>query len=285
MTNTIGNPLSWGARHISAAGHGLAEAARHAGGAQEGYLPRVRPIDLGDLRAALKAGADDFMAFRTDVILACLLYPIVGFCLIWLSYHQGILPLVFPLVAGFALVGPAAAIGLYELSRRREAGESPGWGAMASVVHAPGFGAIVLLSAGLAALFVLWLLIAWTLHGLTMGPEPYPGAVAFAQEVLTTRGGWAMMLVGIPLGFCFALVVLAVSIVSFPLMLDRDVGLPVAVVTSVRLFRQNPGTVLAWGAIVAAGLVIGALPFLLGLAVTLPILGHATWHLYRRAVI
>lgn len=285
MTSTIGNPLSWGARHIGAAGHGLAEAARHAGGDRAEGMPRLQQIGIGDLRAALRAGLDDFLAFRTDVILACLLYPVIGFCLIWLSYHQAILPLVFPLVSGFALVGPAAAIGLYELSRRREAGESPGWGAMGSVVHAPGFGAILMLSAGLAVVFVLWLLTAWVLHGLTMGPEPYPGALAFVQEVLTTRGGWTMMLVGIPLGFCFALVVLAVSVVSFPLMLDRDVGLPVAVVTSARLFRQNPGTVLAWGAIVAAGLVIGALPFLLGLAVTLPVLGHATWHLYRRAVV
>jgi uncharacterized membrane protein len=93
-----------------------------------------------------------------------------------------------------------------------------------------------------------------------------------------------MIVIGIPLGFVFALVALSISIVSFPLMLDRDVGLPRAVVTSVRLTRQSPVTVLTWGGIVAAGLVLGALPLLLGLAVTLPILGHATWHLYRRAI-
>ncbi len=285
MASTIGNPLTWFARNASAAGQGLGHAAQHAGGDDAQAMPTLRAIGWQDIRAALRLGIADFAAFRSDVIAACLLYPVIGACLMWFAFHEGILPLAFPLVSGFALLGPVAAIGLYELSRRREAGENPAWSDAFSVVHAPGFGAILLLGTGLTGLFVLWLLAAWILHSLTMGAQTYAGAAEFLSAVLTTSGGWAMIVIGIPLGFVFALVALAVSVVSFPLLIDRDVGLPKAVVTSVRLTRQNPVTVLTWGAVVTAGLLIGAVPLLLGLAVTMPILGHATWHLYRRAVV
>jgi uncharacterized membrane protein len=285
MTNTIGNPLTWGFRHLRAAGQGLGEAARHAGGDTAEQLPRVQPIELDDIRQALRLGVADFLAMRSDVITAVILYPIIGLCLIWATLHQQAFPLVFPLIAGFALIGPVASLGLYELSRRREAGQEPGWNAVFGVLRAPGFGAIVLLSLAMGALFALWLVVAWGVYSVTMGQGNYGSLTQFLTEVLTTRGGQMMILIGVPLGFVFALIALAVSIVSFPLLLDRDVGLPRAVVTSVRLFRNSPGTVLAWGALVVVGLVVGAIPFLLGLAITLPILGHATWHLYRRAVI
>lgn len=285
MPNTIGNPLSWGAKNVNAAGHGLAEAVRQTGGDHSKADPVLRPIGLSDIRAALTAGVRDFLHFRSDVMAACLLYPIIGLGLIGASAHRGALPLIFPILSGFALVGPIAAIGLYELSRRRERGEPAAWKDMMRVTSAPGFGGIVMLSAGLACWYFLWIVSAWFLHVLTMGPSNYPDTEAFLKAVLATPGGWGMMALGIPLGFLFAAVALAVSVLSFPLLVDREIGLPRAVVCSFRLFRQNPVTVLAWGGIVVAGLVLGALPMLLGLAVTLPILGHATWHLYRRAVV
>jgi uncharacterized membrane protein len=284
MTSTIGNPLSWFTKGIAAAGRGLEYEVEHLGGDGTSAMPTIRTIGFADLRAALKAGIADFGAFRTDVIMACLLYPIIGGCLIWIAIHRAVLPLAFPLVSGFALVGPVAAIGLYELSRRRERGQPAAWSDMFAVLKAPGFGGILLLGAGLMILFLGWLLVAWLIYVATMGTQTPESTLVFFRDVLTTPGGWLMIVIGIPLGFVFALVALSISIVSFPLMLDRDVGLPRAVVTSVRLTRQSPVTVLTWGGIVAAGLVLGALPLLLGLAVTLPILGHATWHLYRRAI-
>jgi uncharacterized membrane protein len=283
MVTTIGNPLSWGARGARKVGHEVSEAAQHVMGDVDRTVPDVRPITLADIRAALRAGVSDFMHFRSDVIVACLLYPVVGLCLVGLAMNRGVLPLAFPILSGFAIVGPIAALGLYELSRRRERGESAAWSDTLSVVRAPGFAAIVVLATGLVCWYFLWLVAAWILHGLTMGVATYPGMMAFLSAVVGTPGGWAMVLIGVPLGFLFAAAALAVSLLSFPMLVDRDVGLPHAVAASVRLMQSSPVPVLTWGAVVVAGLVLGALPLLLGLAVTLPILGHATWHLYRAA--
>ena len=283
MVTTIGNPLSWGARGVRKAGHEVSEAASHVMGEGDQAVPDVRPISYDDIRAALRAGVQDFLHFRSDVIAACLLYPVIGLALVGLAMNRGVLPLAFPILSGFAIVGPIAALGLYDLSRRREKGQPAGWADTLNVLHAPGFGAIVTLSVGLICWYFLWLVTAWTLHGVTMGFATYPDTASFANAVLGTSGGWAMILIGVPLGALFAAVSLAVSVLSFPMLVDRDVGLPQAVAASVRLMQVSPGPVLAWGALVVAGLIVGALPLLLGLAVTLPVLGHATWHLYRRA--
>ena len=107
---------------------------------------------------------------------------------------------------------------------------------------------------------------------------------AFVHEVFTTPAGWAMIVMGIGIGFLFAALVLTISVVSFPLLLDRDVGLPTAVSTSIRAVAENPGPMAIWGLFVAGSLVIGSIPAFLGLIVVMPVLGHATWHLYRKVV-
>lgn len=283
MATTIGNPLSWGFRAIGSAGHDLGAVAQELG-SRGATLPQVRRIGFEDLRAALRLGVADFAAMRSDVIAAALVYPVAGACLIWIAFNRELLPLAFPLLSGFALVGPAAAVGLYEMSRRREAGREVTWANAFGVLSAPRFGAILTLALFQLAVFVLWILTAHVLSQATLGEAAPRGAGAFLTEVLTTSEGWAMIAIGLPLGFLFAALVLVTSVVSFPLLLDRPVGLPVAVVTSVRVARKNPVTIAAWGLIVAAGLVLGALPLLVGLAIVMPVLGHATWHLYRRAV-
>lgn len=283
MVTTIGNPLSWGAKLFGRAGHDLGVAAQGLGG-QSAVTPVVRRIGREDLRAALRAGVSDFAAMRTDVAVMCLLYPVIGAVLVYLALNQSLAFIVFPLVSGFALIGPAVAIGLYEMSKRRAAGEQVNWATALNVLTSPSFGAIVVLALMLLGTFTLWLVVAWGIWLATMGGVPPTTLTAFATEVLTTSRGWALILIGVPVGFLFALAVLAISVVSFPMLIDRPVGLPVAVVTSVRVARENPVTVATWGLIVAVLLVVASVPLLLGLAVVLPILGHATWHLYRRAV-
>lgn len=284
MTDTIGNPLSWGIRTLGAAGHEIGAAAREMGSGGVG-LPEVRRIRAEDLRAALRLGIADLVALRSDVIIAALIYPIAGACLVWLAFQRELLALVFPLLSGFTLVGPAAAVGFYEMSRRREAGQPVGWGDAFAVLGAPRFRAILALALGHLVVFLLWILTAHLIAEATIGETAPTSAGAFAAAVLTTPQGWAMMAIGLPAGFVFAALVLTASAVSFPLLLDRPVGLPVAVVTSVRVARKNPMTIALWGLIVAGGIVLGSLALLVGLALVLPVLGHATWHLYRRAVV
>ena len=283
MTNTIGNPLSWGARVLGLAGHDLAEVAQELGGRTQ-VAPIIQRIGPADLRAALRLGFADFGALRTDVIVIGLLYPIVGTVLIYAAIHSNILPLVFPLLAGFMLVGPAAAVGLYEMSRRREAGLAVSWADGLAVIRSPRIGVIAVLAVALFMVFFMWMVTAHLIFQVTMGPDLPASLGGFLGDVLGTRAGWAMMAIGIPVGFVFAAVTLAVSVVAFPLLIDRPVGLPVAVLTSLRVTAKNPDTVALWGLIIAVAMVLGTLPILLGLAGVLPVLGHASWHLYRRVV-
>lgn len=281
---TIGNPASWLARQLGFAGAHMSRSTASLAGETDTAPPQLRQLDLSDLRAALRAGYADAMASRADALLMVLIYPLAGLFLVAAGLHMNLLPMVFPMMAGFALLGPVAAVSLYEISRRREAGEDAGWTQALAVIERPAFSAILVLGVVMLGLFLTWMLAANAIYALTLGPEPPASVAAFAAEVLRTRAGWAMIVIGMGVGAGFAVVALAVSVVSFPLLLDRNVGVPVAVVTSIEVARKNPRVILTWGAIVAGGLVLGSIPFLVGLMVVLPILGHATWHLYRRAV-
>ena len=283
----IRNPIEWGFDQIRLAALTVESVGRSVRGSQESRdapLPEVCRIKAADLRDVLDRGLGDLGAYRTDVIFICLIYPVVGIMLAWLTFGYQMLPLLFPLAAGFALVGPVAAVGLYEMSRRREQGLPTNWLDAFGVIRSPGFGAILVLGLVLLAIFLLWLLAANVIYELTLGPQPPVSIAAFARDVFTTSEGWAMIVVGVGVGFLFALLVLAISVVSFPLLLDRDVGLDKAVWTSIRAVAANPGPMAVWGLIIAGGLVIGSIPAFLGLIIVMPVLGHATWHLYRKVV-
>jgi len=246
--------------------------------------PIIRKIGSADLRDALANGIDDFKAKPSHIVLLVIIYPIIGFFLIRLSAGYDVLPLVFPLFAGFALIGPLAAVGLYELSRRREQGLDFSWWHAFDPFRSPSIGAIMALGIVQLALYFAWLSVALAVYQLTFGNAEPESIAEFARQVFTTPSGWALIVVGCGIGFLFAVVVLAVSVVSFPLLLDRDVGAVVALQTSVKSVLANPITMAKWGLIVAGALVIGCLPFFFGLAVVMPVLGHATWHLYRKVV-
>ena len=239
---------------------------------------------MADLQEALAKGIDDFYAMPTHAMFLCMIYPIVGLLLARFAFGYSILPLLYPLASGFALVGPVAALGLYELSRRREAGLPTSAVRAFDVLGSSSIGAITALALLLLTIFVIWVALANAIYIATFGYATPSSIENFVNEVLTTHAGWTLIIVGNLVGLLFAVLVLTIGVVSFPLLLDRDVGAAVALLTSIRAVVRNPLTMMLWGLIVAALLVVGSLPMFLGLTVIVPILGHATWHLYRRVV-
>jgi uncharacterized membrane protein len=256
-----------------------------AGARRSPARPQIRAIEPADLKDALARGLSDFLAMPTHIVFLSLIYPIVGLFLGRLAFGYDMLPLLFPLLAGFVLIGPFAAIGLYELSRRREQGLEACWTDAFDVLGSPSFAAIAALGFLLMVIFTAWLATADFIYVATLGDKPIASVGDFLDQILATSSGWKLIILGNGIGFLFALLVLTISVVSFPLLLDREVGVATAILTSSRLVFESPLSISLWGLIVAGFLVIGSLPFFIGLAVVIPVLGHSTWHLYRKAVI
>jgi uncharacterized membrane protein len=246
--------------------------------------PAVRAIGLTDLRDAVAKGIEDFNAVPTHAVFLGIIYALLGIILFRLAFGYDVLPLVYPMLAGFILLGPFAAIALYELSRRRERGLDVSAEHLLEVFRSPSIGAIVRLGLVLLAIFFAWLVAAKTMYAQIMGGAVPASLGEFSHQVLTTSAGWQLIVVGNAVGFVFAAVALIISVVSFPMLVDRNVGAATAVRTSVRAVAANPLTMAAWGLFVVAALIVGSLPLFFGLAVVFPVLGHATWHLYRRIV-
>src|SRR5215469_16395383 len=247
-------------------------------------LPIIRKIRMADLKDALEKGIYAFWAVPTHAIFLCIIYPVAALVLAQLTLNNNLLHLFFPLAAGFALIGPVAGLGLYELSRRRELGLDLSWTHAFGVWRSASIGGILALAALLAVIFLLWVAVSQAIYITIFGYAPPESIPDFLHRVFTTPEGWALIVVGNGVGFLFAVLVLMISVVSFPLLLDRDVGAAVAILTSVRVVLKNPLTMAMWGLIVAGLLLIGSLPLFIGLAVVMPVLGHSTWHLYRKVV-
>ena len=254
------------------------------GAGESPAYPIVRKIGFADLKDAVAKGIDDFSAMPTHVIFLALIYPLVGLFLARLTFGYDVMALLFPLVAGFALIGPFAAIGLYELSRQRERGVEVSWEHAFGVLKSPSRNSIAALGMVLMIVFLIWLTTAQSLYQSLFGYGSPESIGQFLSDIFTTPEGWILIIAGNGIGFLFAAFVLTISFVSFPLLLDRDVGAMVAVHTSVRAVLRNPLIMAAWGLFVAITLVIGSLPFFVGLAVVMPVLAHSTWHVYRKVV-
>ncbi len=265
------------------------DSAAHQDQARERASSRTRlgisRIGLADIRYALSRGMEDFSADPTHYLFLCALYPVLGLLIGRFAFGYEVLPVVYPLVTGFALVGPVAALGIYEMSRRREAGAEVHWWNAFDVLRSPAIGDILKLVIGLAVIFVLWLVAAEFIYRFTLGPTPPASAGEFLHQVLTTPAGWTLIVVGNLIGLLFAVLVFTLSVISFQLILDREATAEQAIRASIEAVRTNPATMAAWALTIAVILVVGSIPLLLGLAVALPVLGHASWHLYKRLVV
>lgn len=244
----------------------------------------VRKISISDLIDAFRRGVDDFMVKPSHIVFLCLIYPVVGVVLAAWTSGSNALPLLFPLVSGFALIGPFAAIGLYEISRRREAGLDTSWSHAFEVKDSPALPSIAAVGIMLLALFIAWLFTAQLFYEQLFGERAPESLSSFVSDIFATGRGWTLIIVGHAIGAVFAVIALCTTVVAFPLLLDRDVGAYEAIHASVRTVLVNPIPMAVWGLIVAVLLILGSLPVFAGLAVVLPILGHATWHVYRKVV-
>ncbi|WP_448585676.1 DUF2189 domain-containing protein [Thermaurantiacus sp.] len=275
-----------------------AEAGRQAVGPEvvpaeagrQGFGPEVVPAEVrrigrADLDWALKAGWEDFRELRGDLFFLPLIYAGIGFLAAALAYQRELFPFIFPLAAGFAIVGPVAAAGFYEVARRREAGEPANWFHFFDPLAGPARWPLLFLSGMLAGIFLMWVAAANGIYGATLktlGPAT-PGE--FVRALFTTPEGWRMVILGNLVGAGFAFVALVLSAFSFPMVVDKGTEPLTAVLTSVRAFAVNRAVMLRWGLMVAVLLLLGSIPLFVGLMVVLPWLGYATWHLYTRVVV
>jgi len=246
--------------------------------------PTINDITTEDLKDALRKGFADFNAMPTHLPFLCLIYPVITFVAIRYYGNYDVLPLAFPLLAGYTLIGPLVAIGMYELSRRRETGaDISRWHAF-EVIHSPQILSIAGVALVLMGLYFVWMMAAWAIYTEFTGGVAPESVEAFANLVLNTAQGQKLIMVGCSMGLVFSIIVLSISVISFPMLLDRNVSIVTAIHTSVSSVFANPVNMMKWGLIVSASLVIGAIPIFIGLAVVLPVLGHSTWHLYRKVV-
>jgi uncharacterized membrane protein len=244
----------------------------------------IRNIGPADLRDALIKGFEDFKNKPSHIAFLVLIYPVAIFVVIRFSAGYEMLPLLYPLVSGYALIGPVAAVGLYEESRRRELGLDVSWRHSFAIVRSRSMIPIVAVSIVLTGVFIAWLIAALIIYQLTLGGWEPTSIAEFARRIVGTPEGWALVIVGNCVGAFFAVVAMSIGVVSFPLLLDRDVDAVTAMQTSIRAVLANPMTMTLWGLIVAGALLIGSVPVFVGLAVVWPVLGHSTWHLYRKVV-
>jgi uncharacterized membrane protein len=291
MVQTIRNPIEYMADEVSGLAHGIERAGKSLRRTSTHMFTAplvVRRIAVADLMDALRAGYRDMAAYRSDVLFLIGIYPLISLVIAAIAFNYQLLPLLFPIISGTAILGPFVGVVLYEMSRRREINvlrhreDSPTWINALSVTRSHNFGAIMSLGLILVVLYLLWLAVAYGLYLGLQGTAPIETVGFFVQQVLATPAGKALMVLGCAIGFLFAALALMIGVVSFPLLLDRDIGLGTAIWTSIRAVAANPIPMAAWGLIVAGLLVLGALPLFVGLVIVMPVLCHATWHLYRK---
>jgi uncharacterized membrane protein len=244
----------------------------------------VRTIGDADLRFALRQGLNDFLDMRGDVLLGGLIYTLVGIAAVVMTTNGPLMPYFVPVVAGVGLLGPVAAVGFYELARRREDGHRSNWSHFFDVIKRPAADDMGVVAALLLLIFLAWLIAAAALYAALFGWATPTSVTQFFGMIFTTPRGWALIVAGGVVGAAFGWIVLALSVASLPMLVDCDVTAAEAVSASWRAAHENKAELFRWGIVVTALLILGSIPLFVGLAFVLPWLGYATWHLYTRLI-
>jgi len=243
----------------------------------------VNTITTDDLKAALAAGWADFRKAPAFGLFFSAVYVVGGLALIYILMATGKTWATLPIVVGFPLIGPFAAVGLYEVSRRLQTGEPLDWGGVLGVVvrersrQMPSIAAVILI------FFLFWNFLAHMIFALFLGLQVMTN-VTSSFDVFLTANGLTMLLVGTAVGAVLSFILYAITVVSLPLLLDAEVDFVTAMIKSFSAVTENMGVMLLWAAIIAALLTVAMIPAFMGLFLVLPLLGHATWHLYERAL-
>ena len=264
-------------------GAGLLRDADMTDTATAPALPKVVPISTADLRAALSAGLSDIARAPLQSLFFGIAFSILGVAIARLLVVVGSSYWVLPLAAGFPLIGPFAAIGLYEISRRLEEGEPVTWGNVLGAVWRSSRSQIASYAFVTVFVFLAWAWLAHLIFALFVGLAPPENTSSAVQLMLSTEG-ISMLIVGTIVGGALATILFCISVVSVPLLLDRDIDIVSAMVTSVKAVLVSQKTMIVWGLVITALCVLAMLPMFIGMIAVFPLLGHASWHLYRRAV-
>lgn len=253
-----------------------------------GQLARVAPVQvardltMGDLGKALAAGWSDFKAYPAYGLFFATIYVAAGLFLYLALFRWGQVAWLIPASAGFPLLAPFIAVGLYEVSRRREAGLPMTWGAVLGALRGHGDEQIISMGVIVFVAFGFWLMVA---HGIFAIFLAESGIGTESMALFATNSGLAMLVVGGAVGALMALAFYAITVCSLPMLVDREVDFLTAIIVSLAAVRSNTLVMIGWAALIAVALFLAMLPLFLGLLVVLPLLAHATWHLYRRAVV
>ena len=251
---------------------------------QQSQWPATRDVSVSDIKAALSAGFSDFLTRPLLSGFFGLIYAAFGIFfvagLVWLDRIW----MIIPVAVGFPLVAPFAAAGLYEISRRLQKGESFTWSDIFLVIRRQrnrelGWMAFVTLF-----IFWIWIYQVRLLLAIILQNQSFSTFDGFLTTILTTYNGFIFLGIGTLVGAFLSTALFTVTVISMPLLLDREIDFVSAMVTSIKAVFQSPVVMIGWGFIIAVTMLLSMVPAFLGLIFTLPILGHTTWHLYQRAV-
>jgi len=247
-------------------------------------MPKVNEIRIADLAEVLRKGLSDFARAPLFGLFFGGVYALGGIIIALSLTVWDISWMIYPVAIGFPLIGPFVAVGLYEVSRRLETGKPLVWREILGAVWLQRQRELAWMAFVMLFVFWVWMYQVRLLVAIILARSSFSTLDRFMEVVFTTSQGWTFLAVGHVVGAILAIILFSITVISIPLLLDREADFVTAMITSVKTVTSNPVPMVGWGIFVTLAVIVSSVPMFLGLVVTLPVLGHATWHLYKKAV-